>query len=86
MVAQRKTANSNTKKPRNQTETEESKCLKTEPIAAVAVPVQAGSHKLERRGHSFVRYADDMVIFCESKASARQTLEHIVPFIEKKLF
>lgn len=43
-------------------------------------------HELERRGHSFVRYADDMVIFCGSKASAEQTLEHIVPFIEKKLF
>ena len=41
---------------------------------------------LERRGHSFVRYADDMVIFCGSKASAEQTLEHIVPFIEKKLY
>jgi len=43
-------------------------------------------HELERRGHSFVRYADDMVIFCGSKASAKQTLEHIVPYIEKKLF
>ena len=43
-------------------------------------------HELERRGHSFVRYADDMVIFCGSKASAQQTLEHIVPYIEKKLF
>lgn len=42
-------------------------------------------HELERRGHSFVRYADDMVIFCGSKASAKQTLEHIVPYIEKKL-
>ena len=41
---------------------------------------------LKSRGHSFVRYVDDMVIFCGSKASARQTLEHIVPFIEKKLF
>lgn len=43
-------------------------------------------HELERRGHRFVRYADDMVIFCKSKASARQTLEHILPFIEGKLF
>ena len=43
-------------------------------------------HELERRGHKFVRYADDMVIFCKSKASAMQTLEHIIPFIEKKLF
>ena len=43
-------------------------------------------HELERRGHRFVRYADDMVIFCKSKASAKQTLEHIIPFIERKLF
>lgn len=43
-------------------------------------------HELERRGHSFVRYADDMVIFCRSKASAKQALEHIIPYIEKKLF
>jgi len=42
--------------------------------------------ELERRGHSFVRYADDMVIFCRSKASARQALEHIIPYIEEKLF
>ena len=43
-------------------------------------------YELERRGHRSVRYADDMVIFCGSKASAEQTLEHIVPFIEKKLY
>lgn len=43
-------------------------------------------HELERRGHKFVRYADDMVIFCKSKASAEQTLEHIIPYIERKLF
>lgn len=43
-------------------------------------------HELESRGHKFVRYADDMVIFCKSKASAVQTLNHIVPFIERKLF
>lgn len=43
-------------------------------------------HELERRGHKFVRYADDMVIFCKSKASAVQALKHIIPFIEGKLF
>ena len=43
-------------------------------------------HELERRGHRFVRYADDMVIFCKSKASAKQTLKHIIPYIERKLF
>lgn len=43
-------------------------------------------HELKKRGHRFVRYADDMVIFCKSKASAMQALEHIIPYIERKLF
>lgn len=42
--------------------------------------------ELERRGHRFVRYADDCVIFCKSKRSAERTLANIVPFIEQKLF
>lgn len=42
--------------------------------------------ELERRGHKFVRYADDMIIFCKSKKSAGRTLENILPFIEEKLF
>jgi RNA-directed DNA polymerase len=42
--------------------------------------------ELERRGHRFVRYADDLTIFCKSKRSAKRTLENIIPFIEKKLF
>ena len=43
-------------------------------------------HELEERGHRFVRYADDMMIFCKSKKAAQRTLEHILPFIEGKLF
>jgi group II intron reverse transcriptase/maturase len=43
-------------------------------------------HELERRGHRFVRYADDMIIFCKSKKAAQRTLEHILPYIEGKLF
>ena len=43
-------------------------------------------HELERREHRYIRYAYDMVILCGSKASAWQTLEHIVPYIERKLF
>ena len=42
--------------------------------------------ELERRGHKFVRYADDLMILCKSKKSAKRTLEKIVPFIEKKLY
>jgi len=42
--------------------------------------------ELERRGHRFVRYADDCMIFCKSRKSAQRTLENIIPFIERKLF
>jgi len=42
--------------------------------------------ELERRGHPFVRYADDTVILCKSKRSAERTLANIVPYIENKLF
>lgn len=43
-------------------------------------------HELEKRGHRFVRYADDMMIFCRSKKAAQRTLDHILPYIERKLF
>ncbi len=42
--------------------------------------------ELERRGHRFVRYADDCMIFCKSRKSAERTLKNIIPFIEGKLF
>lgn len=42
--------------------------------------------ELRKRGHRFVRYADDLMIFCQSRKSAQRTLEKIRPFIEKKLF
>lgn len=42
--------------------------------------------ELESRGHKFVRYADDLLIFCKSRRSAERTLENILPFIERKLF
>ena len=42
--------------------------------------------ELERRGHKFVRYADDCMILCKSKRSAERTLASIIPFIEEKLF
>ncbi|NLM87745.1 MAG: group II intron reverse transcriptase/maturase [Syntrophomonadaceae bacterium] len=43
-------------------------------------------HELERRGHRFVRYADDLLIFCKSRKAATRTLNHILPYIEGKLF
>lgn len=42
--------------------------------------------ELEIRGHKFVRYADDCMILCKSKRAAQRTLDHIIPFIEGKLY
>jgi len=42
--------------------------------------------KLTERGHRFVRYADDLMIFCRSRRAAERVLNNIVPFIENKLF
>ncbi|WP_373722559.1 group II intron reverse transcriptase/maturase [Bacteroides heparinolyticus] len=42
--------------------------------------------ELERRGHRFVRYADDCMIFCKSRKSAERTLQNILLYIEEKLF
>lgn len=42
--------------------------------------------ELKHRGHRFVRYADDCMIFCKSKKSAIRTFNNIIPYIEGKLF
>jgi group II intron reverse transcriptase/maturase len=42
--------------------------------------------ELERRGHKFVRYADDMLVLCKSKRSAERVMGSIIRFIEDKLF
>ena len=42
--------------------------------------------ELERRGHRFVRYADDLLILCKSKRAAARTMENLVRYIEGKLF
>lgn len=41
--------------------------------------------ELTLRGHSFVRYADDSMIFCRSKSAAKQVKESITRFIDGKL-
>lgn len=42
--------------------------------------------ELEKRGHSFVRYADDCLILKETKRAAERVRESVTTFIEKKLF
>jgi group II intron reverse transcriptase/maturase len=41
--------------------------------------------ELERRGHPFLRYADDAMIFCKSTRAAERVRDSITEFIEKKL-
>lgn len=40
--------------------------------------------ELVRRGHRFVRYADDCLIFCKSKRAAERTKGSIIRFIEEE--
>ena len=41
--------------------------------------------ELEQAGQKFVRYADDMVIFCKSKTEAKRVLRHVSDFLETAL-
>ena len=41
--------------------------------------------ELERRGHSYVRYADDCSIYVKSEAAAKRVAESIIQYIEGKL-
>lgn len=41
--------------------------------------------ELEKRGHKFVRYADDFSIYCTSKRGAERVQKSITDFISKKL-
>jgi RNA-directed DNA polymerase len=41
--------------------------------------------ELERRGHSFCRYADDCVILVKSEKAAHRVYDSVVDFIERKL-
>jgi RNA-directed DNA polymerase len=41
--------------------------------------------ELERRGHRFVRYADDCNIYVRSERAGKRVMEHITQFISRKL-
>ena len=41
--------------------------------------------ELEKRGHCFVRYADDLIILCKSKRAAERTLEGVTKFVEERM-
>jgi group II intron reverse transcriptase/maturase len=42
--------------------------------------------ELAKRGHRFVRYADDCMIFCRSRRAAERVLASITKFIEEELY
>ncbi|WP_232329756.1 MULTISPECIES: group II intron reverse transcriptase/maturase [unclassified Sporosarcina] len=41
--------------------------------------------ELERRGHRFIRYADDFVIYVKSQRAGERVMESVTQFIEKDL-
>jgi group II intron reverse transcriptase/maturase len=41
--------------------------------------------ELERRGHSFVRYADDMSIYVRSENAGRRVFESVARFVERRM-
>jgi RNA-directed DNA polymerase len=42
-------------------------------------------HELERRGHSFVRYADDLRVYVASERAAQRVLDGVTAFVEGHL-
>jgi group II intron reverse transcriptase/maturase len=42
-------------------------------------------HELERRGHAFVRYADDLRVYVASERAAARVLEGVTTFVEGRL-
>jgi hypothetical protein len=42
-------------------------------------------HELERRGHTFVRYADDLRVYVASERAAQRVLDGITDFVEHRL-
>jgi len=42
-------------------------------------------HELERRGHTFVRYADDLRVYVASRRAAERVLEGVTDYVERRL-
>lgn len=42
--------------------------------------------ELEKRGHSFARYADDLIVLCSSKRAAERTLRSLTKLLEGRMF
>ena len=42
-------------------------------------------HELERRGHRFVRYADDLSIYVKSERAGQRVFESVGRFLEQRM-
>jgi hypothetical protein len=42
-------------------------------------------HELERRGHRFVRYADDLSIYVKSERAGQRVFESVTRFLERRM-
>lgn len=42
-------------------------------------------HELERRGHAFIRYADDLRVYVASERAASRVLDGVTTFVEQRL-
>lgn len=42
-------------------------------------------HELERRGHRFVRYADDLSIYVRSESAGRRVFESVTRFLQRRM-
>jgi RNA-directed DNA polymerase len=47
--------------------------------------LDALDHEFEKRGHQFVRYADDFVILCTSPRAGQRILTSIKSYLKKAL-
>lgn len=41
--------------------------------------------ELEKRGHRFARYADDLICICKSRRAAERTLASLTGFVQDKM-
>jgi len=46
---------------------------------------EPGSKELERRGHHFVRYADDFLVLVKSAEAAERVMNSLTRFVEGRL-
>jgi RNA-directed DNA polymerase len=59
--------------------------ITSSPLVALMTAVSTAPSPMERRGHRFVRYADDCNIYVRSERAGQRVMESITRFITQKL-